>query len=241
MPSLPRGRPGDREIARDRSFLDRAPWPPKPSHARHGWPFVVIWGAIAALMYRALRRLRLDAQRPADGRLRHCNPASEAPRYPVRPAARGPRCAGAHPATGLGDRIRIEAGNFFESVPAGAYAYILSHIIHDWNRQQCLAIPAHCRRAMNSGGRPLLAEMVLPEGDAPHPGKLLDMVMLTVTGGEERTASQYSALGQEAGFRMRRIVPTASLVSIVEAVPTGIDLTCRNGRPSGTSHLLAAE
>jgi O-methyltransferase domain len=69
----------------------------------------------------------------------------------------------------------------------------------------------------------LLAEMVVPEGDAPHPGKSLDMVMLTVTGGEERTASQYSTLLDEAGFRMTRVVPTASLVSIVEAVPAGID------------------
>jgi O-methyltransferase domain len=120
---------------------------------------------------------------------------------------------------GLGDRIQIEAGSFFEGIPAGADVYILSHIIHDWNREQCLIILGHCRRAVNSGGRLLLVEMVLPEGNAPHPGKLLDMVMLTVPGGEERTASQYSALLDEAGFRMTRVVPTASLVSIVEAVP----------------------
>jgi O-methyltransferase domain len=120
---------------------------------------------------------------------------------------------------GLGDRIRIEAGTFFESVPAGANAYILSHIIHDWNREQCLIILDRCRRAMNSGGRLLLAEMVLPDGDAPHPGKMLDVVMLTVTGGEERTASQYGALLDAAGFRMTRVVPTASLATIVEAVP----------------------
>jgi hypothetical protein len=121
----------------------------------------------------------------------------------------------------LADRIRIEAGNFFEGVPAGADAYILSHIIHDWSPGQCSIILGHCRRAMKAGGRLLLAEMVLPEGDAPHPGKLLDMVMLTVTGGEERTASQYGALLSGAGFRMTRVVPTASLVSIVEAVPAG--------------------
>jgi len=120
---------------------------------------------------------------------------------------------------GLGDRIRIEAGTFFESVPAGADAYILSHIIHDWNQAQCLIILDRCRRAMNSGGRLLLAEMVLPDGDAPHPGKMLDVVMLTVTGGEERTASQYGALLDAAGFRMTRVVPTASLATIVEAVP----------------------
>lgn len=123
---------------------------------------------------------------------------------------------------GLGDRIRIESGSFFEGVPPGADIYILSHIIHDWSREQCLTILGRCRRAMTSGGRLLLVEMVLPDGDAPHPGKMLDMVMLTVTGGEERTASQYGTLLDEAGFRITRVVPTASLVSIVEAVPAGI-------------------
>lgn len=120
---------------------------------------------------------------------------------------------------GLADRIRIEAGSFFEGVPAGADAYILSHIIHDWNEKQCLTILGHCRRAMSSGGHLLLVEMVLPEGDTPHPGKMLDIAMLTIPGGEERTPSQYGALLDKAGFRMTRVVPTASPVSIVEAVP----------------------
>jgi hypothetical protein len=120
---------------------------------------------------------------------------------------------------GVADRVRIESGSFFEGVPAGADAYILSHIIHDWNPEQCQTILGHCRKAMASDALLLLVEMVLPEGDAFHPGKLLDMVMLTVPGGEERTASQYSALLDKAGFRMTRVVPTASMVSVVEAVP----------------------
>jgi hypothetical protein len=120
---------------------------------------------------------------------------------------------------GLTDRVRIEAGSFFDGVPAGADAYVLSHIIHDWNHEQCLTILGHCRRAMPSTGRLLLVEMVLPEGDAPHAGKLLDMLMLTVPGGEERTPSQYSVLLDQAGFTMTRVVPTASLVSVVEGVP----------------------
>jgi hypothetical protein len=120
---------------------------------------------------------------------------------------------------GLADRIRIEAGNFFESAPAGADAYILSHVIHDWNWEQCLTILGHCRRAMSSGARLLLAEMVLPNDDAPHAGKMLDMLMLTVPGGEERTASQYRALLDQAGFQMTRVVPTESLAAIVAAVP----------------------
>jgi hypothetical protein len=65
----------------------------------------------------------------------------------------------------------------------------------------------------------LLVEMVLPSGDTPHPGKMLDMVMLVTPGGQERTAAEYSALLDKAGFRLTRVVPTASPVSIVEAVP----------------------
>lgn len=120
---------------------------------------------------------------------------------------------------GLTDRIHIEAGSFFDRVPAGADAYILSHVIHDWNEDQCLTILGHCRRAMGAGGRLLLVEMVLPPGDTPHPGKMLDMVMLVTPGGEERTEAQYAALLDKAGFRLTRVVPTASLVSIVEATP----------------------
>jgi hypothetical protein len=120
---------------------------------------------------------------------------------------------------GLTERIRIEPGSFFESVPAGADAYILSHIIHDWNEEQCVAILDNCRRAMNPHGRLLLVEMVLPSGDTPHPGKMLDMVMLITPGGQERTAAEYGALLDKAGFRLTRVVPTASPVSIVEAIP----------------------
>lgn len=120
---------------------------------------------------------------------------------------------------GLADRVRIERGSFFDGVPEGADAYVLSHIIHDWNSEQCGTILGHCRRAMGADGRLLLVEMVLPEGDTPHPGKLLDLMMLAVPGGEERTPSQYNALLDTAGFRMTRVVPTQSPVSIVEAVP----------------------
>jgi O-methyltransferase domain len=119
----------------------------------------------------------------------------------------------------LTDRIQIETGSFFDRVPAGADAYILSHVIHDWNEEQCLTILGHCRSAISPSGRLLLVEMVLPDGDTPHPGKMLDMTMLLVPGGEERTAAQYAVLLDKAGFRLTRVVPTASLASIVEAAP----------------------
>ena len=84
------------------------------------------------------------------------------------------------------ERVTIEGGDFFESVPAGGDAYVLSHIIHDWSEDQCLTILGHCRRAMKPDGRLLIVETVIPAGDTPHPGKVLDMVMLVVPGGQER-------------------------------------------------------
>ena len=121
-------------------------------------------------------------------------------------------------AKGVSDRVTIEAGNFFETVPAGGDAYILSHIIHDWREDQCLAILGNVRRAMKPVSRLLIVEMVLPAGDAPHLGKMLDMVMLVLPEGQERTESEYRALLGSAGFRLTRVVPTASAVSVLEAV-----------------------
>jgi O-methyltransferase/methyltransferase family protein len=119
---------------------------------------------------------------------------------------------------GVADRVTIQAGSFFDSVPPGGDAYLLSHIIHDWNEEQCLTILANCRRAMDSRGRLLIVEMVLPEGDTPHPGKLLDLMMLVGPGGQERTEQEYVDLLGKAGLRLTQVVPTSSAVSVVEAV-----------------------
>jgi SAM-dependent methyltransferase len=122
-------------------------------------------------------------------------------------------------AAGLGDRCTVEAGDFFAAVPPGGDAYVLSHVIHDWDEARCRTILANCRRAMGPGGRLLLVEAVLPPGDTPHPGKMLDLVMLTLTGGRERTEAEYAALLASAGFTLTRVVPTASQASVIEAVP----------------------
>ena len=118
---------------------------------------------------------------------------------------------------GVTDRVKIEPGSFFDSVPAGGDAYLLSHIIHDWNEEQCLTILGNCRRAMTASSRLLIIEMVLPEGNAPHPGKMLDLMMLVGPGGRERTEPEYAALLGKAGLRLTRVVPTESAVSVVEA------------------------
>jgi hypothetical protein len=125
-------------------------------------------------------------------------------------------------AHGVADRVIIDAGDFFQSVPVGGDAYLLSHIIHDWNEDQCLTILGNCRKAIDPKGRLLIIEMVLPAGDTPHPGKIFDMTMLVIPGGQERTEAEYSTLLGKAGFRLNRVVPTASAVSVVEAVPVAI-------------------
>ena len=120
---------------------------------------------------------------------------------------------------GMADRVSIASGSFFENVPAGHDAYVLSHIIHDWDEDQCQTILRNCRRAIDRNGRLLIVEMVLPEGDTPHPGKMLDMMMLVAPGGQERTPREYGEMLGRAGFQMTSVVPTSSDVSIVEAVP----------------------
>jgi hypothetical protein len=121
---------------------------------------------------------------------------------------------------GLSDRCTVHEGSFFEELPKDGDAYVLSHIIHDWDEASCLKILGRCRRAMKSDSRLLLVEMVIPPGNEFHPGKISDMIMLAFTpGGCERTADEYAALFGKAGFKLSRVVPTASPVSVVEAVP----------------------
>lgn len=121
-------------------------------------------------------------------------------------------------AEGLADRCQVVSGDFFQAVPEGGDAYLLSHIIHDWDEDACLQILANCRRAMGPSGRLLIVEMVIHTGDEPDLGKLLDLVMLVVPGGQERSEEEYRSLLGRAGFRLSRVVPTPSPVSVIEAV-----------------------
>jgi O-methyltransferase domain len=119
---------------------------------------------------------------------------------------------------GVGDRVTIAAGDFFKTIPDGADAYLLSHILHDWSEDRCRAILDNVRKAMKPASRLLIVEMLLPEGDAPHPGKMIDLLMLVMTGGQERSEAEYRELLGSAGFQLTRVVPTNSAVSIVEAM-----------------------
>jgi hypothetical protein len=119
----------------------------------------------------------------------------------------------------MSDRVAFTAGSFFESVPPGCELYMMSHVLHDWSEAQCLSILGNCRKAMPATGRLLIVEMVLPEGNSFHPGKMLDISMLTLTPGQERSEAEYRALLAKAGFKLNRVIPTTAAVSIVEALP----------------------
>ncbi len=121
-------------------------------------------------------------------------------------------------AAGLTNRCELVSGSFFETVPAGADAYFMRHIIHDWEDEKSLTILRNCHRAMPADGRLLIVESVIPLGNEPFAGKFLDLVMLLIPGGKERTEEEYRDLFAQAGFELSKIVPTKSEVSVIEAV-----------------------
>lgn len=123
---------------------------------------------------------------------------------------------------GVRERCEIVHGDFFVCVPTGADAYILKDVIHDWDDDRAGAILARCRQAMSREARLLLVEMVMPERTEQAPIAVqLDLQMLVVTGGRERSQAEHRGLLGRAGFERVRVIPTASEASIVEAVPAG--------------------
>jgi hypothetical protein len=118
--------------------------------------------------------------------------------------------------TDIADRLAFVGGDFFQTVPS-ADAFVLRHVVHDWQDADAEAILRNCRKAMRPEARILVIETVLPPGDQPCFGKWLDLMMLLV-GGRERTEEQYRRLFSAAGLRLSRIVPTAHEVSVIEAV-----------------------
>lgn len=114
-------------------------------------------------------------------------------------------------------RCRLEAGDFFETIPGGFDVYLLKKIIHDWNDEQAIRILKNCRRAMAPHARLLLIELVVPTGNDPSFAKLLDLLMMIWPGGRERTVAEYRQILETADLRLMRTVPTQGLVSIIEA------------------------
>jgi hypothetical protein len=134
--------------------------------------------------------------------------------------------AGAAPlidAAGVADRVETATGDFFAAIPPGGDAYIMKNIIHDWDDDRAITILKNIRTALGDrrDGRVILLEAVIPPGNQPDFGKLIDIEMLLMPGGRERTADEFASLFARAGFVLARIVPTESPLSVIEARTTG--------------------
>lgn len=122
-------------------------------------------------------------------------------------------------ASGLGERCELVGGNFFEGIPEGADAYFMKQIIKDWNDAQCIQLLSNCRKAMKRGGKVLVAEIVLLPGRETSIQKFIDLQLMILSPGQERTEVQYRQLFEAAGFTLTRVVPTVSPYSILEGIP----------------------
>lgn len=120
---------------------------------------------------------------------------------------------------GVADRCELVAGDFFESVPAGADMYVIKNVIHDWNDERVIAVLRSCRDSMAKDGRLLTIDIVIPPGNEPFYGKLLDLAMLVLEGGRERTEAEFRTLLEAAGFKLSKVVPTGSAYSVIEGIP----------------------
>jgi hypothetical protein len=126
-------------------------------------------------------------------------------------------------AAGLADRCEVVAGSFFDAVPRGADAYLISNVLADWNDERAAAILRNCRAAMPRHGRVLILEEIYPERVAPSDAcrgvAAIDVLMLVCTGGRQRSAEEFRGLLAASGFRLSRVVPTAAGVSVVQGEP----------------------
>jgi hypothetical protein len=120
---------------------------------------------------------------------------------------------------GLDGRCELVSGSFFDSVPAGGDIYLLRHVIHDWDDEKAANVLRNCRQAMPDHGRLLVVETIIPPGNEPGVGKVLDLNMLVVVGGQERTRAEFESLFASAGLHLKQIIPTSvPRLSILEAV-----------------------
>jgi O-methyltransferase domain/Dimerisation domain len=115
-------------------------------------------------------------------------------------------------------RCEAVGGDFFQAVPPGGDLYVLKFILIDWKDAEALRILQNCRSAIAPDGKLLVIEMTIPDDNHPSPAQLLDLNMLVMTGGQERTQSEYRALLAHAGFRLTRVIPTGSPFHVLEAV-----------------------
>jgi len=119
----------------------------------------------------------------------------------------------------VGDRVEVKHGSFFDAIPKGGDAYMMQHIIHDWDDEKSLAILKNTRKALEGvvDGKLLILDAVVTTGGGPDFKKMLDLEMMLMPGGRERTEAEFRELLNRAGFKLKKIVPTKSMVSVIEA------------------------
>ncbi|HEX5688446.1 MAG TPA: methyltransferase, partial [Roseiflexaceae bacterium] len=119
---------------------------------------------------------------------------------------------------GLNGRVELAEGDFFEAAPPGADVYLLKWILHDWDDAQSLTILKNIHRVATSDSKLLIVERLLPSAVEPSPVHLMDLHMLVLTGGRERSREQFAALLSSAGYRLERIMPLPHSLNLIEAV-----------------------
>jgi hypothetical protein len=122
---------------------------------------------------------------------------------------------------GIAERCETITGDFLESVPEGGDAYLLKHIIHDWDDAMAIEVLKTCHRSMSKDARLLLIEEIVTEDSEFTPAKVLDIQQLLMPGGRERTAEEYRKLLEAAGFELTAVIPTQSSLSIIESRKAG--------------------
>jgi SAM-dependent methyltransferase len=121
-------------------------------------------------------------------------------------------------AAGALPRSELIAGDFFKSVPGGDL-YVIKNVIHNWEDERAALILRNCRKVLLPNGKVLVAQTLVPPGHEPSQIKFIDVLMLVVTAGLERTETEYASLFEAAGLRLERVIPTRRPISILEASP----------------------
>jgi hypothetical protein len=120
---------------------------------------------------------------------------------------------------GVLDRCERVGGDFFAALPPDGDVYVLKRVLHDWDDDTCAELLTRCRKAMAPTGRVLVVDAVIPPGNDPHPAKIVDLVMMGILTGRERTEAELAALFAASGFRLTNVIPTHSMLAIVEGIP----------------------
>lgn len=122
-------------------------------------------------------------------------------------------------AAGMAKRAEAIGGTFLESVVKGADVYLARWVLHDWSDERSIRILKNIRAVVPANGRLLLAEIVVAPANSPDPAKLMDLNMLLITGGRERSAEEYRLLLEASGFELGRVIPTGTMMFLIEGIP----------------------